>query len=76
MRFAVFVSALAAAGAAHAHPGHLAEVAGHGHWLGAAAVGAAIAIGLWAALKDRKPKATSEEEEPEVEGEDAEPQEA
>ncbi len=37
-----------------AHPGHLAEVAGHGHWLGAAALGAAIAIGLWAGLKGRK----------------------
>ena len=40
--------------AAQAHPGHLAEVAGHGHWLGAAAIGAAIAIGLWAAAKGRK----------------------
>lgn len=41
-------------GPALAHPGHLAEVAGHGHWLGAAALGAAIAIGLWAGLKGRK----------------------
>ena len=39
---------------AFAHPGHLAEVAGHGHWLGAAAIGAAIAIGRWAGLKGRK----------------------
>ena len=37
-----------------AHPGHLAEVAGHGHWLGAAALGAAIALGAWAALKGKK----------------------
>lgn len=75
MRFAVFVAAIMAAGAAEAHPGHLAEVAGHGHWLGAAAIGAAIAIGLWAGLKGRKGS-----EEPEVEAEDedadAEPQEA
>ena len=74
MRFAVFVAAIMAAGAAEAHPGHLAEVAGHGHWLGAAAIGAAIAIGLWAGLKGRK------NEEPEAEAEDedadAEPQEA
>ena len=54
MRYGVFVAALAAGSAASAHPGHLAEAAGHGHWLGAAAVGAAVAIGLWAALKGRK----------------------
>ncbi|MEM7732827.1 MAG: DUF6732 family protein [Pseudomonadota bacterium] len=52
-----------------AHPGHLAEVAGHGHWLGAAALGAAIAIGLWAGLKGRKSDA--EEAVDEV-GEEAE----
>lgn len=43
-----------AGSAAFAHPGHLAEAAGHGHWLGAAAIGAAIAIGLWAAVKGRR----------------------
>lgn len=61
MRHAILTAALMlmASGAA-AHPGHLAEVAGHGHWLGAAALGAAIAIGLWAGLKGRKPQ-----EEPE-----------
>ncbi|WP_375688940.1 DUF6732 family protein [Pseudooceanicola sp. LIPI14-2-Ac024] len=48
--------------AAAAHPGHLAEVAGHGHWLGAAAIGAAIAIGLWQALKGRKDAAPDEAE--------------
>lgn len=42
---------------AWAHPGHLAEVAGHGHWLGAAALGAAIAIGLYAGLRGRKARA-------------------
>lgn len=36
-------------GMAVAHPGHLAELAGHGHWLGAAALGAAIALGALAA---------------------------
>lgn len=54
MKYASFVIALLMAGSAQAHPGHLAEVAGHGHWLGAAAIGAAIAIGLWAAAKGRK----------------------
>lgn len=43
-----------------AHPGHLAEVAGHGHWLGAAAIGAAIALGALAALKGKKKDATDQ----------------
>ncbi|MEM6588019.1 MAG: DUF6732 family protein [Pseudomonadota bacterium] len=54
---------------AFAHPGHLAEVAGHGHWIGAAALGAAIAIGLWAGLKGRK---TDAEEAVDEAGEEAE----
>jgi hydrogenase/urease accessory protein HupE len=54
--------------AAFAHPGHLAEVAGHGHWLGAAALGAAIALGAWAALKGKKnEQSEAEEAEPESE---------
>lgn len=41
-----------------AHPGHLIEVAGHGHWIGAAAIGLAIALGVREALKSRaKPAA-------------------
>lgn len=74
MKFAVLIAALIGASSAHAHPGHLAEVAGHGHWLGAAAIGAAIAIGLWGALKGGKPKTT--DDQPEVQDEDAEPKEA
>jgi len=77
MRLAILTAALLTAGAAHAHPGHLAEVAGHGHWLGAAAIGAAIAIGLWAALKGRKTQASAEEDAAEVvEEDDAETREA
>ena len=49
-----------------AHVGHLGEVAGHGHWLGAAAIGAAIAIGLLAASKDRK------KQDAEAQGDEAE----
>lgn len=55
----------------HAHTGHLAEVAGHGHWLGAAAIGAAIAIGLWAAAKGRKDAEASDMQDAEPEIEDA-----
>lgn len=62
-RIAPTILALLIAGPAAAHPGHLAEVAGHGHWLGAAAIGAAIAIGLWQALKGRKDRDMDESEE-------------
>ena len=65
MRYSIFFLRLAAP--AYAHPGHLAEVAGHGHWLGAAAIGAAIAIGLVIGLKGRK---ASEEEVAEDESEE------
>ena len=63
MRFATLTFALLTATGAQGHPGHLAEVAGHGHWLGAAAIGAAIAIGLWGALKGRKDAAASAEDD-------------
>jgi len=76
MRLAILTAALLTAGAAHAHPGHLAEVAGHGHWLGAAAIGAAIAIGLWAALKGRKTQAAAEEAGEDAEEDAAETREA
>jgi hypothetical protein len=72
MRHAILPILLLSAGAAQAHPGHLAEVAGHGHWLGAAAIGAAIAIGLWAAAKGRRDAAAREDgdEAEEAEAED------
>lgn len=54
---------------ASAHPGHLIEVAGHSHWLGAAALGAAIALGAWAALKGKKSQ-SSEAEEAELDDEE------
>ncbi len=59
--------ALIAAGPAAAHPGHLAEVAGHGHWLGLAALGAAIAIAAAAVLKSRSDKAKSKDAADEAE---------
>ena len=49
---------------AMAHPGHLAEVAGHSHWLAAGALAAAAALALLLA-KGRKAK--QEEAEPEAE---------
>ncbi|WP_172330766.1 DUF6732 family protein [Mangrovicoccus sp. HB161399] len=52
-----------APGAALAHPGHLADLAGHNHWVAGAAVGAAILVGLWAGLKGRGRKEEAETEE-------------
>lgn len=49
---------------AWAHIGHLGEVAGHGHWIAAGALGAA-ALAAWLAGKGKK----SEESEPEAEEE-------
>ncbi|WP_371170369.1 DUF6732 family protein [Aliiroseovarius sp. 2305UL8-7] len=42
------------AGPAIAHPGHIGEIAGHGHIGGIILIGLAAAIGLWAALKGSK----------------------
>ena len=71
MRLAPLTFALLAATGAQAHPGHLAEVAGHGHWLGAAAIGAAIAIGLWGAMKGRKDAEAAEDASEEAAEDDA-----
>lgn len=46
--------------AAFADPGHIAGAFGHDHWLGVAAIGAAVALGLWTIIKDTK---KSEDEE-------------
>ena len=50
---------------AHAHLGHLGEVAGHGHWIGLGPLaGAAILAGLLG--KGKKPEA-EHDDEPETE---------
>ena len=57
-----------AAGPAAAHPGHLAGLSGHDHWVAGAAIGLAIALGLWGALRGgKKPKETVETESGEQE---------
>lgn len=56
--------AILAATPAAAHPGHIADALGHDHWVAGAAVGIAILLGLWGALKggrDEKPEAEAEE---------------
>ncbi len=59
------------AGPALAHPTHIIDVAGHNHWLAAAAIAAAAAAALWQAKKGKDAEAEEAEEET-----DAEPQEA
>jgi len=51
--FITFTTMLIAAPAA-AHVGHLGEVAGHDHWVAGAALGAALAVSIWGALKGKK----------------------
>lgn len=66
--FAILLTIFAAP--ATAHVGHLGEVAGHGHWLGAAALGGAIAIGLWQGLRAKGARSQSDSDT--VEAEDIE----
>jgi hypothetical protein len=50
---------------ASAHPGHLAGLAGHDHWVAGAAIGLAVVIGLLGILKgqnDENEEAVDEEE--------------
>jgi len=56
IRFASVLTLLSA-GMAQAHPAHMAEVAGHGYWMAAGALAAAIALVLLAA-RGRKSKET------------------
>ena len=62
---AAMLTLVLTAGPAAAHPGHLAEVAGHGHWVAGAAIGLAVLLGLWGKLKgrgDAEPDAEAEDE--------------
>lgn len=53
MRILAFLVGVFAAQAAAADPGHLAEVAGHGHVFAGIIIGAASAVGLWGVLKGK-----------------------
>lgn len=75
MRFFVFAAAVFGAGPAFAHTGHLIGLGGHDHWLAAGAIGAAIAIGIWGAMKGKRDEA-EQEAEAEAESDTDEPQEA
>jgi len=64
-------AALFVAGPALAHPGHIADAAGHDHWIALGALGVAIGLAVWAGLRGRKGK-TAEAEEVEDTDTDAE----
>ncbi|WP_424972011.1 DUF6732 family protein [Dinoroseobacter sp. S76] len=68
-RFLLACLALSA-GPLWAHPGHLSGLAGHDHWVAGAAIGLAIALGIYGALKGRKSEGASEETESEEAVED------
>jgi hypothetical protein len=49
-----FVAVIAMTAPAHAHLGHLGDVAGHSHWIGVAAAGAAAAIAIGLSVIGKK----------------------
>ncbi len=51
------LSAGLAAAPALAHPGHIAGLGGHDHWVAGIAIGAAVGVSLWGVLKERRKKA-------------------
>ena len=70
MRQILTLALVVPAGGAQAHPGHIADVAGHDHWVIGAAIGAIVLAGVLGALKG-KPKPEEAEPETETEGEPA-----
>ncbi|WP_089997143.1 DUF6732 family protein [Cognatiyoonia koreensis] len=66
MRLALSLAFTVLGSGVAAHPGHLADVAGHDHWVAGAAIGLIILTGLYGALKGKKtedPEETAELEE-------------
>lgn len=57
------------AGPAAAHPGHLADVAGHDHWVAGAAIAIALGLGIREIIKGKKSKDDSEDIDDETEEE-------
>ncbi len=73
MRAALALTLISLANGASANVGHIGEVAGHDHWIAVGALGLALGLALWAALKGKKDddKEPSEDEIEETEGETA-----
>ena len=71
MRPLLLLIAVHWAGSAWAHPGHLAGLAGHDHWVAGAAIGIAVVIGLLGALKGRKDEGETAGEDEDADAEEA-----
>lgn len=67
MRITLICILTLVAQSAAAHPGHLVEAAGHNHWIAGAAIGIAIVVGVWGALKGAKDGDAEVDEEMEEE---------
>lgn len=65
MRLSLAVVLIVFAAPAFAHVGHIADVAGHGHWVGAAAIGLAVLVGAYGKLKGKSSTDAETEEEAE-----------
>lgn len=62
MRAILTLSLILPADVASAHVGHVAEAAGHSHWVAGAVIGIAVVAGLYGALKGKtKPEETAAE---------------
>lgn len=61
---AIPMAVLGAAAPALADPGHVADIAGHSHWIGLAAAGAAAVIGIFALGKKRAAGKAAEAADP------------
>ena len=69
-RFYPLTAFLLSAGAAHAHGGHVGELAGHFHWAGIAATLAAAALAALVAGAGKRRKTDQEDRSAEVDSED------
>ena len=56
---------------AHAHIGHLGELAGHSHWIGLGAMAGAAALAILLGAKSNEETEEETENEPEASGETA-----
>ncbi|KAF0675520.1 DUF6732 family protein [Profundibacterium mesophilum] len=73
MRLSILLAALALPTPLLGHSGHLADLAGHDHWVAGAAAGIAIGLSAWAHLKGRRSRSENKDtaQEPSAGGDEA-----
>ena len=62
MRLVLTLLLIATGSAVQAHPGHLADLAGHDHWVAGAAIGIAGLIAIIGAVKGKKAEDRDDQE--------------